>query len=117
MDTKAPTTGSIYQSLPPDVLAQLLQGGVLQDQGSLLDQEIAQLLGEPATPQQHSTAMGAGLGGLGEALDKTGNSFLVSALRKQRGENLGQQSQLVGKWGELLRPPAASEPTPIPFSF
>lgn len=97
--------GSILDSLPPEVLASLLQGGVLQDKGSLLDQEVAQLLAPQEPQAPHSTAMGAGLGGLGAAIAKTGNSAMASVLRKKRDANLDQQAQLSARFGELLRPP------------
>lgn len=97
---------SIFDSLTPEQLAALLQGGTLQDQGSLLDEQIAQLLGSGAPHTEHSTPLGAGLGGLAEAIDGTANAFHVKALRGDRQKNLDAQQKLMGDFGALLRGPS-----------
>lgn len=104
---------SLFSTLTPEQLAALLQGGTLQDKGSLLEQELQQLLA--ATPQhvEHSTPLGAGIGGLAEALNSGLNSYHVAALRGDQRRNLDDQSKLMADFGALLRQPqsAAAVPT------
>lgn len=99
-------TASIFDSLTPEQLAALLQGGTLQDQGSLLDEQIAQLLGSGTPHTEHTSPLGAGLGGLAEAIDGTANAFHVKALRGDRQKNLDAQQKLMGDFGALLRGPS-----------
>lgn len=95
---------SLFDSLTPEQLAALLQGSTLQDEGSLLQQQLAELLG-PTEHRQYSTPIGAGLGGIAEALDGTANAFHAKALRGDQRKNLDAQAKLKGDFGALLRGP------------
>lgn len=95
---------SILDSLTPEQLAALLQGSTLEDESSLLQQQLAELLG-PTEHRQYSTPLGAGLGGIAEALDGTVNAFHAKALRGDQRKNLDAQAKLKGDFGALLRGP------------
>lgn len=114
MQPTTPPGANPFANLTPEQLSQLLQGGVLQDQGSLLDRELEQLLGKPAQHMEHTSPLGAGLGGLAEALDGTANAFHAKALRGDRQKNLEAQSKMVGSFGDLLRGPLAQAGAAVP---
>ena len=95
----------LFSQLTPEQLAALLQGGTLQEQGGLLDTELAQLLADAPQHVEHSTPLGAGLGGLAEALGQGVNAYHVKALRGDRAKNLEAQQKLMGDFGALLRGP------------
>ncbi len=95
----------LLSQLTPEQLSALLQGGTLQDKGTLLQQQLADLLGSGMQHQEHSTPLGAGLGGIAEALDGTANAFHAKALRGQQQQNLDAQGKLMGDFGALLRGP------------
>lgn len=111
---------SLFSTLTPEQLAALLQGSTLQDKGSLLAEELQQLLASPTQHVEHSTPLGAGIGGLAEALDSGLNAYHVAALRGDQRRNLDQQSKLMSDFGALLRQPAttaaAAPATPVPTS-
>lgn len=98
-------TSSLFDSLSPEQLAALLQGSTLQDQGGLLEQQLADLLGGGMQHREHSTPIGAGLGGIAEALDGTANAFHAKALRGDQQKNLDAQGKLKGEFASLLRGP------------
>lgn len=109
---------NIFDNLSPEQLAQLLRGAGLQEEGSLLDQQIQQLLaeGDPSLTQ-HISPGGAALGGLANALDKGMNAYQVKALRGDRKKNLSAQDQLMADFAKLLRSPqkpGAAPPMPAP---
>lgn len=95
---------SLFDNLTPEQLAALLQGSTLQDEGTLLQQQLAELLG-PTEHRQYSTPLGAGLGGIAEAMDGTANAFHAKALRGQQQQNLDAQGKLKGDFAQLLRGP------------
>lgn len=95
---------SLFDSLTPEQLAALLQGSTLQDEGTLLQQQLAELLA-PTEHRQYSTPIGAGLGGIAEAIDGTANAFHAKALRGDQRKNLDAQAKLKGDFGALLRGP------------
>lgn len=99
-----PSTDDLFSQLTPEQLQALLQGGTLQDKGGLLAQQLEQLMG-PAEHREYSTPLGAGLGGIAEAMTGTANAFHAKALRGQQQENIDAQGDLVGKYAQLLRPP------------
>ena len=102
------TTGNdLFSQLTPEQLASLLQGGTLQDQGGLLAQQLEQLLGQGQQHREYSTPIGAGLGGIAEALDGTATAFHAKALRGDQQKNLDAQGKLMGEFGQLLRGPQA----------
>lgn len=109
MQPTTPPSANPFANLTPEQLNQLLQGGVLQDQGSLLDRELEQLLGAPTQHVEHTSPIGAGLGAIAEALDGTANAFHAKALRGERAKNLEAQSKMVGSFGDLLRGPSAPQ--------
>jgi hypothetical protein len=96
---------NLFDSLTPEQLAALLQGSTLQDEGTLLQQQLADLLAGGMQHQEHSTPLGAGLGGIAEALDGTANAFHAKALRGDQRKNLDAQAKLKGDFGALLRGP------------
>lgn len=112
------TTGNdLFSQLTPEQLSALLQGGTLQDQGTLLQQQLADLLGSGMQHREYSTPIGAGLGGIAEAMDGTANAFHAKALRGDQQKNLDAQGKLMGDFGALLRGPqqgAAAAPTNQP---
>lgn len=95
---------TLFDSLTPEQLAALLQGSTLQDEGTLLQQQLAELLG-PTEHRQYSTPIGAGLGGIAEAIDGTANAFHAAALRGDQRKNLEAQGKLKGDFAQLLRGP------------
>lgn len=107
------TTDDLFSQLTPEQLSALLQGSTLQDKGTLLQQQLEDLLAGGMQHQEHSTPLGAGLGGLAEALDGTANAFHAKALRGQQQSNLDAQGKLMGDFGQLLRGPQQA-PAPGP---
>lgn len=100
------TTGNdLFSQLTPEQLSALLQGGTLQDKGTLLQQQLEQLLGQQPQHVEHSTPLGAGLGGIAEAGEGIANAFHAKALRGQQQQNLDAQGKLMGDFGALLRGP------------
>lgn len=100
------TTGNdLFSQITPEQLAALLQGGTLQDQGGLLAQQLEQLLSQQPQHVEHSTPLGAGLGGIAEAGEGIANAFHAKALRGQQQQNLDAQGKLMGDFGALLRGP------------
>jgi hypothetical protein len=100
-------TDDLFSQLTPEQLQALLQGGTLQDKGGLLAQQLEQLMG-PTEHREYSTPLGAGLGGIAEAMDGTANAFHAKALRGQQQQNIDAQGKLVGDYAQLLRPPQAA---------
>lgn len=92
----------LFSRLTPEQLSALLQGGTLQDQGGLLAQQLQDLMGSGMQHQEHTTPLGAGLGGIAEALDGTANAFHAKALRGDQQKNLTAQQELMGRFGALL---------------
>lgn len=78
-------------SLPPEALQQLLGMGTLDERGDLLQQQLlqAQALQNP-TSGDHSTGMGAALGGLGDVFRSVGGGM-------QQNKAQGQQLDILGK--------------------
>lgn len=99
------TENDLFSQLTTEQLAALLQGGTLQDQGGLLEQQLAQLLGQGEEHRQYSTPLGAGLGGIAEASTGIANAFHAKALRGQQQQNIDAQGKLMGDFGALLRGP------------
>lgn len=108
------TGNDLFSQLTPEQISALLQGGTLQDKGTLLQQQLDALLGSGMQHQEHSSPLGAGLGGIGEALDGAANAFHAKALRGQQQQNIDAQGKLMGDFGALLRPQqAAAAPGPM----
>lgn len=110
----ATNTPNIFDSLTPEQLAQLLRGAGLQEEGALLDQQIQQLLGDQPQFVQHSTPLGAGLGGIANAIEGGVNAYQVKALRGDRKKNLSAQDQLMAEFAKLLRSPQKTGAPPMP---
>ena len=110
-------TPNLFDSLTPEQLAQLLRGRGLQEEGSLIDQQLAQLLADQPQMIQHSTPLGAGLGSIAYALESGVNAGQAKALRGQRKDNLSAQDRLTMEFAKLLRTPqtpSAPPPMPVP---
>ena len=98
---------NLFDSLTPEQLEALLQGSTLQDKGSLLNEQLQQILAGDPQHVEHSTPLGAGLGGLAEALGQGVNAYHIKALRGDQQKNLDAQGKLKGEFGKLLRGPQA----------
>lgn len=105
---------NLFDSLTPEQLAALLRGQGLADEGSMLDAQLAQLLGQSPQHIEHVSPLGAGLGGLAEAVDGIGNAFHAKALRGERKANLGKQDALMADFARLLQSPRAATPSNQP---
>jgi hypothetical protein len=103
---------NLFDSLTPEQLEALLQGSTLQDKGSLLNEQLQQLMAGDPQHVEHSTPMGAALGGLAEALGQGVNAYHVKALRGDQQKNLDAQGKLKGDFGKLLRSPKAPGMSP-----
>lgn len=102
----------LFSQLSPEQLSALLQGGTLQDKGGLLAQQLQDLLAQPDGHVEHSTPLGAGLGGIADVLNGTANAFHVKALRGQQQQNVDAQGKLMSDFGQLLRRPQAAAAAP-----
>lgn len=109
------TANDLFSQLTPEQLSALLQGDTLQDQGGLLAQQLQDLLQGGMQHQEHTTPLGAGLGGIAEAMDGTANAFHAKALRGQQQQNIDAQGKLMGDFGALLRGPQQAPPAAGPM--
>jgi hypothetical protein len=77
--------------LTPEQLAAISSEGITEDEGKISEQELMQLLGMRPEHVEHSTAGGAGLGAIGEALDRFANSSHATALKGDIKSNFDKQ--------------------------
>jgi len=94
----------------------ILQAGQAQDQQGQIDQQLADLLmrrkNYQALAPQHTTGLGALLGGIGDYRNKQAFNDQETALRQQRQDLSGQLGTYrSGLLGELIQ---AQQPTPTP---
>lgn len=101
---------SIFDELTQEQLAAVLRGQSLADEGSMLDAQLAQLLGSDSQHAQYSSPLGAGLGGLADAIDDISGAYHAKALRGQRADNLKQQDALMADFAKLLKSKAEAAP-------
>ena len=106
---------SIWSQLPPEALAQLMELGVLDEQGAQLEQQMqqAQALRHSAGAQQQSTGLGAGLAGLGDILNAVRGGLQSRDLRRQQQELLGKKTSGRSVLADLLR--NRQQPAPPPM--
>lgn len=114
----------LLESMPPEMVDQLLGLSVMGEKGGLLQEQLAQAqaMGQPSG-RQFSTGMGAGLGGLGDLLRQLGGGLREKDLRGQQSallsEKLAGRKALAGLIGAPgLDPstvPDVSEPEMIPM--
>lgn len=113
---------SYIANLSPEELKQLFGMSTLDERGNVIQDQMRQAMAlrDPISGQ-HSTGMGAALGGLGDVFRGIGGGVAERGLRADQQENLGKKdagNQLYGKiWQMMLRgqtPPVA--PVQVPNS-
>jgi hypothetical protein len=104
-------------------LAQLFGAGTLDERGALLNQQMmqAEALRKPSG-QQHSTGLGAALGGMGDLARTIGGTMDMSRLQKEQEALLGQKDKLRQTYGQRFRqmgqPQMAEDVLPaVPFGM
>lgn len=104
----------LIANLSPEELQQLMGMTTLDERGGVIQDQIAQALAmrQPVSGQ-HSTGMGAALGGLGDVLGNIGGGIQNKMLRGEQQGNLAKKdagNSLYGSvWQRMLR---SQEPTP-----
>lgn len=101
--------------LSPEDLAKLMSLGTLDERSGALDQQLAQALalGRPSNVQ-HSTGMGAGLGGLGDVLNRVGGGIQAGGIRGEQAKLLAQKDAARGAFGKAQ---AALDPGDVSALF
>lgn len=106
MDFNDPAFLEYLAQLPDDQRAAMFRP--FMDEGAALDQQLAQAraLRNPASGQ-HSTGMGAALGGLGDvfrSISGAGQEQVIGGQQKQlRGDMQGEASSRAGDYAKWLR--------------
>jgi hypothetical protein len=97
-------------SLPPDVVAQLMQMGSLNRQDELLQQQLAQAEALRQTPQRHSYGAMAGIGnGIANAVNGIHAGFMQHDAQQGLQGNAGHENDIAKQIAQamLLRNQAA----------
>lgn len=92
------------QKLTPKQISEIAGEGITEDENALLQSELAKLLGEHPEHIQHSTGMGAALGGIGEGLDRATNNIYAGILRGKVGSNFDRQRGTMATVAGQLQP-------------
>lgn len=107
---------SIYSQLTPEQLQQVLSLGTFDDEGSLLEQQMAQAqaLRNPMGGQR-STALGAGIAALGDTLRGITGAIQEGRIRKEQEALIPKRKagrsiyadllRQQGRYPQLLQPP------------
>lgn len=95
----------LLNSLPPEVLEQLIGLGTLDEQQALLEQQMqqAQALRGSGMAQGHRTGVGAGLAGLGDVLNGVRGGLDAQRLQGEMGGLLEQKKKGRSVYADLLR--------------
>jgi hypothetical protein len=80
------------QQFSPEVWAQLVEMGVVDDRGQILDQQLAQAIAMRHEPsQRHSTLGGGALGAAGDILQSANSYAREASLRKDQQKLLDEK--------------------------
>lgn len=95
---------SIFSQLTPEQLQQLLSLGTLDEQGSLLEQQLAQAqaLRNPMGGQR-STGLGAGIAALGDTLRGVSGAIQEGRIRKEQEALIPKRQSGRSILADLLR--------------
>lgn len=104
-------------SIPPEELQKLLGLGTLDERGDQLTQQLMQAQAlQNAQPGNHSTGMGAALGGLGDAINAGVGGYRQGQIQEEQQALLGQKDAGRNSYANLMiealrkrnAPPAAT---------
>lgn len=94
---------SYIANLSPEALKQLLGMGTLDERGGIVQDQIKQAMAmRDPIAGQHSTGMGAALGGLGDVFRGIGGGVAEHGLRQQQQGLLAQKDAGRQSFGNLL---------------
>lgn len=77
-------------NIPPEVMAQLLRQGGIEKRNQLIEQQLAEAQAMGQQQAEHSTGLGAALGGIGTILDRGVGAYRGKQLRGQQSANLDE---------------------------
>jgi hypothetical protein len=107
---------ALLSQMTPEELEELLALGTLDERGGLLQQQMAQAeaLRQPSG-RQHSTGLGAALGGIGDLTKFIGGTRQMDDLRAKQEALMGQKDAGRGLYANAIRRrPAEATPDIIP---